>query len=125
MKKYVFLIFLYPTLIFGQDKSSDLHLIRSSTFESEEWHEKDDSYQGLLRVYHEFFSEQLINDCSHQFSCSEFSQGALRYYGMVKGTFLTADRLMRCNRISISQLPPVRFNQAGHIIDHWEDYQFK
>lgn len=84
--------------------------------------EKKSFFRGLLSIYDRHVSEQIINDCIYEHSCSNFSQGAFRTYGLIKGYFLTFDRLTRCNRASSIQIAPVRINQNGKIRDHWSSY---
>ena len=82
-------------------------------------------FKGLLKIYNRYFSEQIINDCIYQESCSTFSQGAINEYGLIKGGFLSADRLMRCNRASAMDIAPIRINNEGKIKDHWSRYHLR
>lgn len=108
---------------FGQDFKSDLALVRAEALHDEEQEEQKGSFfKGILKVYSNHISEQIINDCIYEESCSTFSQGALRTFGPLKGTMLSMDRMMRCNRLSQSGTMPVRFNEIGKISDHWYNY---
>lgn len=51
----------------------------------------------LLWFYKSVISEQLLSDCGFVPSCSRFSYQAIHDLGLIKGIFLTADRLTRCN----------------------------
>ncbi len=51
----------------------------------------------LLLFYKSVLSEQLSSDCAFSPSCSSFSFQAIQEFGFIKGIFLTADRLTRCN----------------------------
>ena len=53
------------------------------------------AYQGAV-------SPIIMRRCSYKPTCSAYSKQLIREYGLLKGTFLTADRLTRCNRISLS-----------------------
>lgn len=121
------LIFAFTLLIVsrvnGQDRTADLDMLLIS---SKDQVVKRDSgfFRGLLSIYDRHISEQILNDCIYEHSCSTFSQGAFSYFGIIKGYFLTADRLSRCNRASLVQVAPVRINEEGKIRDHWTDYTF-
>lgn len=78
---------------------------------------------GIFGFYSNYLSNQILNDCIYDHSCSVFSKGAIKELGAIKGVFLTADRLMRCNRASHAEMDPVRFNKEGKITDHWNDYK--
>lgn len=78
---------------------------------------------SMLEFYKKNISEQIINDCIYEVSCSEFSHQLFENYGTFKGVFLTLDRLSRCNRLSYQDVPSTRLNAEGKIIDRWEDYQ--
>ncbi len=50
-----------------------------------------------LFAYQKVVSEQISASCSFEPSCSVFSILAIKKLGFIKGLFLTADRLTRCN----------------------------
>jgi putative component of membrane protein insertase Oxa1/YidC/SpoIIIJ protein YidD len=52
-----------------------------------------------LYVYQNVFSRQISSGCLYTPSCSEFSKDAIREYGLLKGAFLSVDRVNRCGRI--------------------------
>lgn len=81
--------------------------------------------RGLFKLYKVHFSNQILNDCIYDQSCSAFSQGAFQHYGLIKGAMLTADRLTRCNRATHAEMNSVRFDRRGRVKDHWEDYGHK
>ena len=65
---------------------------------------------GTMWVYQKFISPQLASDCRYKPSCSEYSKQLIKDFGIVKGIFCSADRLMRCNRITISGVPSSAFD---------------
>ncbi len=69
---------------------------------------------GLLFFYQNTISYQFSADCLYNPSCSEFSKRALRKYGLFKGCFLSADRLMRCNRISAVDIHISKYDVHTH-----------
>ena len=52
---------------------------------------------GLVRLYQKFISSQDAPACNFQPTCSRFGMACIQEYGVVRGIFLTADRLLRCN----------------------------
>jgi len=58
------------------------------------------TFSGLMFMYQNILSSQIYAGCLYGPSCSEFSKKSIKEYGLVKGVFLSADRLSRCNRIS-------------------------
>lgn len=52
---------------------------------------------GLIRLYQKFISSQDGPTCNFQPTCSRFGMACIQKYGPVRGLFLTADRLLRCN----------------------------
>lgn len=126
MRVLTFTIFLsFAVMAQAQDFRADLALVKAEALSDhkEEHNEKKNSFfKGILKIYSNHISDQIINDCIYEESCSTFSQGAIREYGMLKGVMLSMDRMMRCNRMSQSSTLPVRFNEVGKISDHWYNY---
>ncbi|RYC68356.1 MULTISPECIES: membrane protein insertion efficiency factor YidD [Spirosoma] len=80
--------------------------------------------KGSLLGYQRLMSQQLARNCPYQITCSNFSKLAIERYGLVKGVFMSADRIMRCNRIGLLDVPAVDLNPAdGTIIDSLSRYQ--
>ncbi len=65
---------------------------------------------GGMYVYQNVISSQFSATCFHSPSCSNFSRQLILEYGIIKGVFLTADRLTRCNRIARTDVPPWLIN---------------
>ena len=55
---------------------------------------------ALLRFYRTSLSPLMPKSCRFLPSCSEFAQISYRRFGVVKGTALTAWRLLRCNPLN-------------------------
>ena len=55
-----------------------------------------------MYTYQSVVSPLIMRQCTFRPSCSGYSKELIREFGLLKGTFLTADRLMRCNRVSLS-----------------------
>lgn len=79
--------------------------------------------QSSMYLYQNVISPQLSKTCAYQITCSNFSKQAIKKFGIIKGVFLTADRLMRCNRISILDVNPINIDEStGTIIDPLSNY---
>jgi uncharacterized protein len=80
--------------------------------------------KGALLGYQRLMSQQLARSCPYQITCSNFSKQAIEQYGIVKGVFLSADRIMRCNRIGLLDVPAIDISPTdGSIIDSLSRYQ--
>lgn len=80
--------------------------------------------KGTMFVYQHVISPQLSRGCPYEITCSNFSKLAIQEYGVVKGIFLSADRILRCNRIGILDVHPLDFNdRTGKIADAPNKYQ--
>jgi putative component of membrane protein insertase Oxa1/YidC/SpoIIIJ protein YidD len=74
--------------------------------------------KGALLGYQKILSQQLARNCPYEISCSNFSKQAIREFGAFKGVFISADRILRCNRIGFEDVSPLSINPAtGRIID--------
>ncbi len=62
---------------------------------------------GLIRLYRIFISPLLGSNCRHTPTCSEYGIIALKKYGVFKGTFLTAKRILKCNPLFKGGYDPV------------------
>ena len=62
---------------------------------------------GLIRLYKIFISPLLGSNCRHTPTCSEYGIIALKKYGVFKGTFLTAKRIIKCNPLFKGGYDPV------------------
>ncbi len=62
---------------------------------------------ALVNVYRLFFKAWLGNACRFEPSCSAYALQALQRHGAVKGTWLTAGRLLRCHPYCAGGCDPV------------------
>jgi len=51
----------------------------------------------LIKLYQLIISPWLGNQCRYSPTCSQYGIEALRKYGPIKGLWLTAKRIARCN----------------------------
>ena len=63
--------------------------------------------RGLIRVYQLFVSPLLGQPCRHLPSCSHYADEAIATHGAIRGTWLAAKRLARCNPWGTSGYDPV------------------
>ncbi len=82
-------------------------------------------YKGSLGLYQKHISPQLATNCIYETSCSRFSRKLIHHHGLIKGFFLSCDRISRCNRITLAESSPLRLNRSGKVIEHPEDYSFR
>ncbi len=79
-----------------------------------------------MYVYQGFISLQFSSGCLYIPSCSQYSSMLIREYGIIKGLFLSADRLSRCNQLAGAQIHPIRINKAdGKVHESTDIYRFK
>lgn len=62
---------------------------------------------GLIRLYQMTLSRMLPSSCRFHPSCSQYGYEAYQKHGIVKGTWLTVWRIMRCNPWGGSGYDPV------------------
>ena len=123
----IFLVSLTPA-----DEAADLAFIRKVNpittpqpqeavrFKTHESSELKLAATGLIRLYQKFISSQDGPACNFVPSCSRFGMACIREYGMVRGLFLTADRLLRCNGLQSTHYH--RDQVTGKYIDPISDY---
>jgi putative membrane protein insertion efficiency factor len=63
-------------------------------------------FSSLMFTYQKWLSPQISATCLFEPSCSAYSKQLIKRYGIITGTFATADRLMRCDRISATSIKP-------------------
>jgi uncharacterized protein len=62
---------------------------------------------GFLRAYKLMFSPMFAGSCRFHPSCSDYAVEAVARFGVVRGSFLAARRLARCNPFGASGLDQV------------------
>jgi hypothetical protein len=51
----------------------------------------------LVKIYKVFLSPVFPPSCRHYPTCSDYAIGSLEKYGVFKGGFLAAKRILKCN----------------------------
>ncbi len=83
-------------------------------------------FNGSMYIYQKAISEQISAQCGFTPSCSEFSKNLIQHYGLIKGVFLSADRLMRCNGRASDEYPASRMDRmTDKLIDPIEFYKWR
>ena len=57
--------------------------------------------KATMFLYQNVISAQLSKECPYEITCSNFSKQSIKKFGLIKGIFISADRITRCNRISM------------------------
>jgi putative membrane protein insertion efficiency factor len=63
---------------------------------------------ALIRGYRRFISPMLPPSCRFTPSCSLYTLQAIEKYGLLKGSFLGARRVLRCHPFSEGGFDPVK-----------------
>lgn len=63
--------------------------------------------QWAIRVYQRFVSPALPPSCRFYPTCSEYAWQAIDRYGALKGSWLAAKRVVRCNPLNPGGYDPV------------------
>lgn len=83
-------------------------------------------FSGLMYSYQKWISPQISSDCLYSPTCSEYSKLLFREYGFFKGLFTSADRLMRCDRISATTINPISVDEKdGKVHEDVSRYRLK
>jgi uncharacterized protein len=80
---------------------------------------------AMMLLYQNVVSPQLSRHCLYQRTCSNFSKESISEFGLIKGVFLSADRLLRCNTTAIEDVPADKFDTNNHAIDEPESYHIR
>lgn len=83
------------------------------------------SLSTLMYTYQRWVSPQISSNCYFEPTCSRYSKVLYQNFGLIKGTLATADRLMRCDRISATTFHPITISHIdGKIHESHNRYRF-
>jgi putative component of membrane protein insertase Oxa1/YidC/SpoIIIJ protein YidD len=133
--KSLFVLSFLGVHIFAQNTTSDFNLILSKEPEKQLEHKHKVSFginrrqtflakynpvnltlSCLMYSYQKWLSPQISSNCYYSPSCSAYGKLLFQEYGMVKGLLSTADRLMRCDRISATTFNPISIDPVDNKI---------
>ena len=119
---------------------SDLELVKNSSYNNPTYADRQVRYgfgsnrrrwnpayhllSSSMYIYQRLVSPVLQRSCAFVPSCSGYSKALIKEYGLLKGTVCTADRLMRCNRISLADASNIILfdDMDGHIHESVKRY---
>jgi putative component of membrane protein insertase Oxa1/YidC/SpoIIIJ protein YidD len=143
------LMLLFPLGVVGQSMSLDAVILLDNSLDKYEYSYYDESHgndvdlmknrknkintynplvfilKPFMFLYQNGISPQLLSHCQHEMTCSNFSKNVIHEYGIVKGIFLTSDRLMRDNSYCISEYPEFKVSENEKGIDEIHDFRIK
>jgi uncharacterized protein len=142
----ILICFLFSVPVFCQDKAADIALLRKKDFSNPKLEYKRQiefgisaskhsigrynpityTFSLLMFGYQRYLSPQISADCMYRPTCSEYGRQLFRRFGFFKGLVTTADRLLRCDRISATTINPVSVDPIdGRIHETTDRYVFK
>jgi putative membrane protein insertion efficiency factor len=62
---------------------------------------------GLIRLYQNTVSRVLPHACRFQPTCSHYAVEAIKKYGLIRGSRMAANRIIRCNPFAEGGYDPV------------------
>ncbi len=80
-------------------------------------------FSSSMYFYQNVVSVQLNSNCPFHHNCSAFSKLCIAEHGLVKGFFLTGDRLTRCSTFGLKDIKNNSDIENGKIIDEPGFYQ--
>lgn len=86
----------------------------------------DYSFGSLMYFYQKYLSVQVSASCLYSPTCSSYSKLLFKKYGFFKGLFTSADRILRCDRISATDLRVLEIDKHDHKVhENVNYYNFK
>jgi len=100
----------------GEHNNADFLHTKKNTFLSR-YNPASLAMGGVMYTYQHVVSPLLSRSCPYEITCSNFAKLSIHDWGLVKGVFIAADRVLRCNRISVMDTSPLNIDLSGKIID--------
>jgi uncharacterized protein len=126
----------------GQPSADDIAIIEKVDFEKKQYNPRHIHFMkspaksplikynpvflffgSMMYFYQSALSPQISADCRFTMSCSNFSKNAITEFGLVKGVALSADRILKCNRIGVSMAKISDYDVNYKILDSPSKYR--
>lgn len=75
------------------------------------------AFGAAMFFYQSTLSKQFSATCIYHPTCSNFGIQSIQRFGLIKGLFLTADRIMRCNRIAAVDIPSFLLDPTYRVVN--------
>jgi len=121
VKIFIFLFFLFSSYLIAKNFQPfdspffDYSLIKNS---KEKIPQENGTLQTtawfFLKIFQIFISSQDGPNCRYYPTCSQFAVLSIKRYGPFWGTFMAADRLLRCNPFGPSGFDPPEYHYHFH-----------
>ena len=139
--KFILFIGILGFLFFSETlqaqlSSGDLGLIRAQKFEEAKYKKREIHFLtsksksplvkynpvtlffgSMMYFYQAALSPQISAECRFQLSCSNFSKQSISRFGLLKGVALSADRIMKCNRVAMIDARPGDYDVNFRMFD--------
>lgn len=129
-KFYLTLIFILIQFACSAQNPSDLQLIFSHSQNPKKIESVPSRHKrvvpylfkpGFLVFKHGIYNQMGLT-CIYDRPCLEFCGDLIEKFGLIKGYFLSFDRMVRCNRLTPLETYPSSLTTRGKIIDSISDY---
>ena len=121
-KKILFFLVASSFSGFAFGQRNDLALLKKNievkNQHAEEKHTRASFYWNAVHP-------QLGVMCLYDMPCRDFYREAFREFGIIKGSFLSIDRMGRCSRLSVIETLPARLTSTGKVKERPADYRLK
>ena len=67
----------------------------------------------FIDLYRNLLSHQLMHSCRFLPTCSQYAREALDYYGAMRGVYLAAKRLLRCQPFTPGGFDPLNYTMES------------
>lgn len=123
MRRFLTLLLLLLAGAALRAQTSDLRLIRESSFEDGRFEEAVADSLSVLGRAAVKVNRQLTGECWYEPECYLFVGQAIKEFGILPGLVITTDRLTRCSRIGTASRH--HFSDDGKIHEGVEAYRVR
>ena len=102
---------------YSQSRKSDLQLLENIGSSTVSKSRHSVLYYNPISLSHRGIKKQIHLPDKYSNSFKDFTYESFRELGVIKGFFLSVDRISRSGKLSYMSIPMIRFNAKGEIID--------